>query len=181
MTRQEDKRWNIRVSFEIYTRHVWHAKRKTPKEKLSAKFTLTNSEIIPAFTEPLCPNICTKITYKDERGIAPGQPPTAPKSKETSATLKFIRPVRRMPDKWMCFNASISPAFLSLSPFTLTLRIKRTNTDCLRRGEGNQAKSNGYCDLNNGCGSLRARTARYPRLSGGIFSQKIIGKVEHRE
>lgn len=56
---------------------------KTPKEKLSAKFTLTNSKIIPPFAEPLCSNICTKITYKNEQGIAPGQPPTVMKSKKT--------------------------------------------------------------------------------------------------
>lgn len=87
---------------------------KNAKGKTFVKFTLTNSEIIPTFTEPLWSNICTKITYKNEQGTAPGQPPTALKSKKTSRTLKFIRCVGRMLDKRLYFNVAIS---FSFSPF----------------------------------------------------------------
>lgn len=139
---------------------------KNAKGETFANFTLTNSEIIPTFTEPLCSNICTKITYKNEQGTAPGQPPTALKSKETSRTSKFIRCVGRMLDKRLYFNAAISFFF----PFT-------ANNNKYRSYYRESSQTHGFSDLNNGS----THTVRYPWFCKGTFLHKIIGKVERRE
>lgn len=69
------------------------------KKRQRRNFSLTsNPEIISTFTEPRCFKICTKVTQKNEEGIARGQPP------ETSKLSKFIRPFKRISNGQMYFN-----------------------------------------------------------------------------